>query len=74
MNVILYYRVGKGSYQYAGNMSPSGGNNYSLTFGPLTPAGTYTFKILSQDSLGNATCTSGTIDSCRGGTFVVNIE
>jgi len=73
MNVILYYSVAKGPYQFAGNMSPSGGNNYSLTFGPLTPAGTYTFKILAQDNQGNVTCTSSTLGSCPGGTFVVNI-
>jgi hypothetical protein len=73
MNVVLYYKVGKGTFQFAGNMSLSGGNNYSQTIGPLTPAGTYTFKILAEDSLGNATCTSGSLDSCPGGSFVVNI-
>lgn len=73
MNVVLYYSVGKGPYQFAGNMKPSGGNTYSLKFGPLTLAGSYTYRILAQDSQGNVTCTSGTLGSCPGGSFVVNI-
>jgi hypothetical protein len=69
----LYYRVSKGAVQYGGAMLHYGGGVYSIQIGPLTPAGTYSYYILAEDTLGNATCSVGTIGSCPGGSFVVNI-
>ncbi len=56
-----------------GKMKSGGGNNYFLNIGTLTPAGTYTFRILAEDALGNANCSTGNLDACPGGSFVVNI-
>jgi hypothetical protein len=72
-SATVYYKTGKGGYQSAGNMKSGGGNQYFLNIGALTPAGTYTFRILATDSLGNANCSSGGLDACPGGSFVVNI-
>jgi CSLREA domain-containing protein len=72
-SAIVYYKSGKGGYQSAGNMKSGGGNIYFLNIGTLTPAGTYTFRILAEDKLGNANCSVGNLDACPGGTFVVNI-
>jgi hypothetical protein len=69
----VYYKTGKGGYQKAGNMKSGGGYNFFLNIGTLTPAGTYTFRILAEDSLGNANCSSGNLNACPGGSFVVNI-
>jgi hypothetical protein len=70
---LVYYKTGKGGYQKAGKMKSGGGNNYFLNIGTLTPAGTYTFRILAEDNLGNANCSTGNLDACPGGTFSVNI-
>jgi len=72
-SATVYYKSGKGGYQSAGNMKSGGGNNYFLNIGTLTPAGTYTFRILAKDNLGNANCSTGNLDACPGGSFVVNI-
>jgi len=72
-SATLFYKTGKDAYQSAGTMSSGGGNLYSLVIGPLTPAGTYQFRIRAIDSLGNANCSDKTPDSCPGGSFVVNI-
>jgi hypothetical protein len=72
-SATVYYKTGKGGYQSAGNMKSSGGNQYFLNIGALTPAGTYNFRILAADSLGNVNCSTGALDSCPGGSFVVNI-
>jgi hypothetical protein len=69
----LYYQVGKGAIQYGGAMLHYGGGVYSIQIGPLVPAGTYDYYILAEDTLGNANCTVGTIETCPGGSFVVNI-
>ena len=72
-SATVYYGTSKGGYQSAGQMSPGGGGAYSLTIGPLTPAGTYSFRILAVDSLGNSNCSTGNLDACPGGSFGVNI-
>lgn len=72
-SAAVYYRTGKGGYQSAGAMKSGGGNQYFLNIGTLTPAGTYTFRIHAVDSLGNANCSFGALDSCPGGSFMVNI-
>jgi len=72
-SATLYIKTGKGAYQSAGQMSPGGGGVYSLAIGPLTPAGTYGFRILAVDSLDNSNCSTGNLDACPGGSFVVNI-
>jgi hypothetical protein len=69
---MLYYRTGKNAYTSV-PMKAGGGNSYSVTIGPLTPAGSYDFRILATDSLGNATCTSSNLGACPGGAFLVNI-
>jgi hypothetical protein len=70
----LYFKTGKGAYQVAGSMSSNGGGIYSLTIGPLTPAGTYSFRILAVDNRGNCNCCSAVgPDACPGGSFMVNI-
>jgi hypothetical protein len=69
----VYYKTGKGGYQKAGKMKSGAGNNYFLNIGTLTPAGTYTFRILAEDSLGNANCSTSNLDACPGGSFEVNI-
>lgn len=71
-SVTLYYRVGKGAYQSAGTMKLGGGNSYSLNIGALS-AGSYTFRIVAVDSLGNATCDTSNLDACPGSGFDVNI-
>lgn len=71
-SATLYYKTGKGAYVEAGQMKPGGGG-YTLTIGPLTPAGTYDFRILAVDSLGNPNCSAAELNACPGGTFVVNI-
>ena len=69
-----YFKTGKVGYQTAGSMSSIGGGVYSLTIGSLTPAGTYSFRILAVDSLGNSNCSSaGNLDAYPGISFVVNI-
>lgn len=72
-NATVFYKTGKGSYQSAGGMKSGGGNQYFLNIGTLTPAGTYTFRIHTVDSLGNDNCSSEALDSCPGGSFVVHI-
>jgi hypothetical protein len=72
-SATVYYKMGKGGYQKAGKMKSGGGNNYFLNIGTLTPAGTYTFRILAEDNLGNANCSTGNLDACPGGTFEVKI-
>jgi hypothetical protein len=69
----VYIKTGKGGYQSIGKMKSGGGNNYFLNIGTLTPAGTYTFRILAEDSLGNTNCSTGNLDACPGGSFVVNL-
>jgi RNA polymerase sigma-70 factor (ECF subfamily) len=70
-SVMLYYKTGKGAYQLAGPMKAAGGGIYSLTIGPLTPAGDYDYRILAMDNFGNATCGVKTLADCTGGTFKV---
>jgi hypothetical protein len=70
---LVYIKTGKGGYQKVGKMKSGGGNNYFLNIGTLTPAGTYTFRILAEDSLGNANCSTSNLDACPGGTFEVKI-
>lgn len=71
-SVILYYRTGKNAYTSV-PMKAGGGNGYSVTIGPLTPAGSYDFRIYAVDGLGNSNCDQGNVGSCPGGSFQVNI-
>jgi hypothetical protein len=59
--------------QYGGAMLHYGSGTYSIQIGPLVPAGTYDYYIRAVDTLGNANCTISGIESCPGGSFVVNI-
>ena len=72
-SVTLYYNAGNGAYKSAGKMKQRSGDLYTFPLGALTPAGTYSFRILAVDKLGNANCSSGRLDACPGGSFVVNI-
>lgn len=67
-NMTVYYRLGGGGF--AVWMSVKGGA-VSTTFGPFGTLGTYEYRIMATDTLGNANCK--TPASCPGGSVTVLI-
>ena len=64
--VTVYYRLGGGSFAVWASLKPG---TASTTFGPFTKAGTYEYRIMATDTLGNANCK--TPETCPGGTVTV---
>ncbi len=72
-SVTLYYKTNLGKYILAGTMTAIGEGVYQLILGPFPTAGTYTFRIIAVDGVGNANCSASNLDACPGGTFMVII-
>jgi hypothetical protein len=72
-SVTVYYRVGSGKFMWWGNMMAGKGDSYSVMFGPFGVAGTYEYRFVAVDALGNASCSTGILTSCAGGTVAVII-
>lgn len=72
-SVSLYYNKDGGKYLSWGAMTPSGGDIYSTALGPLGTAGTYDYRIVAMDGLGNTNCSVSKLTSCPGGTVTVNL-
>jgi hypothetical protein len=72
-SVQLYYNRDGGKYVLWGAMALSSGNTYWTAFGPFPAIGTYNYRILATDALGNANCPPGGIAGCPGGSVTVII-
>ena len=65
-SVTVYYRLGGGSFAVWASPKPG---TTSTTFGPFTKTGTYEYRIMATDTLGNSNCK--TPATCPGGTVTV---
>ena len=67
-NMTVYYRLGGGAFSVWTSVK---GGSVSTTFGPFGTLGTYEYRIMATDTLGNANCK--TPASCPGGSVTVII-
>lgn len=65
-NLTVYYRLGDGRFTLWTSVK---GGSVSTTFGPFGTIGTYEYRIMATDALGNANCK--TMAGCPGGTVTV---
>ena len=66
--MTVYYRLGGGGFAVWTSVK---GGSVSTTFGPFGTLGTYEYRIMATDTLGNTNCKSPA--SCPGGTVTVII-
>jgi hypothetical protein len=67
-NMTVYYRLGGGGFSVWTSVK---GGSVSTTFGPFGSIGTYEYRIMATDTLGNTNCK--TPAGCPGGTVTVII-
>jgi hypothetical protein len=66
-SVTMYYRAGSGSFSVWATMKP--GTTTTTLLGPFAKAGTFEYRIMATDTLGNTNCR--TPSTCPGGTVTV---
>ena len=66
--MTVYYRLGGGGFSVWTSVK---GGSVNTTFGPFAVAGTYQYRIMATDTLGNSNCK--TPGSCPGGSVTVVI-